>query len=767
MAAAPGAKQREECGPCPAGRWCKAGEIPKEDRVWQSASPALLDTSVYPQVSPPLKAAFVLQATGVQVIRAELRDHANVFVIPCRAGFECPAEPIAHTAPYQHETRVLGSVSLCSCLFPYYCPLGSAHPRECPGGSEALNRSGLRVSEETCCHLCEAGTYRSLALDAQACQPCPPGFSCHQGTESYHSQPCPVGHYCPAKTHSPRPCPSGTFGNSSQAGAVGECLPCPAGTFSAHPGQAGCLPCGSSSFSPPGASHCTCRGLNRVFQKSDGSCICQAGHESYSRRGLESEESDSDEDCQPQVAERCSAGEVRLAATRKCVSPQLHNCSSFCHPVDGKLSAELGICQCQEYVSAEELCDAQCLAKAPQLSLAWGSSRELILSVKGEAGDHDQREVSSTLGPDQFFQENARVHLVQCGPRGIFGFVISRVDMLDSFLLEPPVSSPWLQRYHRTTGLEYSVPQDPGIHLHIPNPVVCLEEGDVILFQLHILPHNRSASHYPVYQMQHLFNSNPNWDFGAFRRLSHLVRETHLNFSRFAHQFLDPGTYVFQDNRLPESIIVVLVKKKGVACNSGLSPVQPSSPYQLARHGVLRHRLLNMGPDWTVITGEPLPLKTLEDFSVRTLYDKLEDQSLHVAAQLSKHRSEALAFYRGASQQLQGLKDFLQHLSTTEWQALDKGGDPEMEATAATRTDTEQSVESWGHHTASLPREPWQHPLALSRTWDLDSFPSVLPKEEAPRAQALGCGSSGLDTGMEPFLRCRGRYGRWKTLWMS
>ncbi|XP_053757201.1 zonadhesin-like isoform X9 [Panthera pardus] len=886
MAAAPGAKQQEECGPCPAGRWCKAGDPATHPCPAGHYCPGGSETSPgTPQACPehtylpaeggrslaeclPCPPGYLCVSPGLSSLeshlcppgywcpgdqgaflcppgtfrtkpgasskedcelcppghycpQAELKDHANVFVIPCRAGFECPAGAVAEVtcrAGSYCETQT-GIPPLCPggyacpagsstytgpgqlCLFPYYCPLGTAHPHECPGGSEALNRSGLRVSEETCCHLCEAGTYRSLALDSQACQPCPPGFSCHQGTESYHSQPCPVGHYCPAKTHSPRPCPSGTFGNSSQAGAVGECLPCPAGTFSAHPGQAGCLPCGSSSFSPPGASHCTCRGLNRVFQKSDGSCICQAGHESYSRRGLESEESDSDEDCQPQVAERCSAGEVRLAATRKCVSPQLHNCSSFCHPVDGKLSAELGICQCQEYVSAEELCDAQCLAKAPQLSLAWGSSRELILSVKGEAGDHDQREVSSTLGPDHFFQENARVHLVQCGPRGIFGFVISRVDMLDSFLLEPPVSSPWLQRYHRTAGLEHSVPQDPGIHLHIPNPVVCLKEGDVILFQLHILPHNRSASHYPVYQMQHLFNSNPNWDFGAFRRLSHLVRETHLNFSRFAHQFLDPGTYVFRDNRLPESIIVVLVKKKGVACDPGLSPVQPSSPYQLARHGVLRHRLLNLGPDWTVITGvllavglatvlltglglvlrpslaqacpvrawrpqwrglgeshvpaeyvplrdsllsyeelspwgsregadskekvitwstgEPLPLKTLEDFSVRTLYDKLEDQSLHVAAQLSKHRSEALAFYRGASQQLQGLKDFLQHLSTTEWQALDKGGDPEMEATAATRTDTEQSVESWGCHTASLPREPWQHPLGRT--------PSVTP----------------------------------------
>lgn len=84
------------------------------------------------------------------------------------------------------------------------------------------------------------------------------------GTESYHSQPCPVGHYCPAGTRSPRPCPSGTFRSLSGAGAAGDCVHCPADTFSAQPGQAGCLPCGSSAFSPPGKSHArptSCPGL--------------------------------------------------------------------------------------------------------------------------------------------------------------------------------------------------------------------------------------------------------------------------------------------------------------------------------------------------------------------------------------------------------------------------------------------------------------------------------------------------------------------------
>ena len=66
---------------------------------------------------------------------------------------------------------------------------------------------------------------------------------------------------------------------------------------------------------PPGASHCTCRGLNRVFQKSDGSCICQAGYKSY-----DDDESSSEEDCQPQVALGPQWGRQREGSTIHTVS---------------------------------------------------------------------------------------------------------------------------------------------------------------------------------------------------------------------------------------------------------------------------------------------------------------------------------------------------------------------------------------------------------------------------------------------------------------
>ncbi|XP_076786868.1 uncharacterized protein LOC143441679 [Arvicanthis niloticus] len=111
-------------------------------------------------------------------------------------------------------------------------------------------------------------------------------------------------------------------------------------------------------------------------------------------------------------------------------------------------------------------------------------------------------------------------------------------------------------------------------------------------------------------------------------------------------------------------------------------------------------------------TRKPPQALTLEDFSIRTLYDKLEDQSLHIAAQLSRHRKDAMAFYEAASQQLQGLQDFLQGLSQPELPSLvmDKQPDPpglktQVESVTGEKDEPQEVRAS---HTAASQTESWQ-----------------------------------------------------------
>ena len=56
----------------------------------------------------------------------------------------------------------------------------------------------------------------------------------------------------------------------------------------------------------------------------------------------------------------------------------------------------------------------------------------------------------------------------------------------------------------------------------------------------------------------------------------------------------------------------------------------------------------------------------LEHFNVRTLYDKLEDQTLHISSQLARHQSDLRGFYDRISQQTEGLKDMLDKLDVSK-----------------------------------------------------------------------------------------------------
>ncbi|XP_040546472.1 zonadhesin-like isoform X6 [Gallus gallus] len=774
----PGAKSLEECDPCSAGFYCpdpaQTG-LPNTQGLPCEPGYECPAGSVHPKPCRP--GSYCSARTAVPSM--------------CPAGYYCPEGSSTYNSPEQ------------LCVFPYYCPPGTARPLPCEGGYMAISSPGPRDSFEKFCRICDAGSYRNDSSISAPCQPCPAGFICPQapppslGSETYHKKPCPIGYYCPPLASAPLPCPPGTRGSNNLAKDIEDCQACPAGTFNHLPAQAACFPCGSSSSSQPGAPSCTCHGLNRAFQHSDASCVCQAGYVYYDERSKENSDSNSDQDCRPQVDELCAPGEVRLASTRRCVFPEQYDCSPSCGPAGGEVNAELGICHCKQYISAEELCDQMCLLKAPRISLGFGIKRELLLKM-----DEGVREVTNVLGPDEHVQKSQRVHLVLFNPSGVLGFIVSSTDVLDAFLSGDFSSDQLVQKGHRVQRAFFK-----GIHALplVPNPVVCLEAGDTILFQLSINSHNRASSHYPVYQKQHLYNSNPSWDYGPFRRLDHLIQETHLNISWFAHVFLESGTYVFRDRTVEEHFLIVTVNEASVGCDPRDVSFQPSSLFQLARHGILKQQELNLAPDWASIIavlfilgflivmlttlaivlqptvpilsplrswkprwrslGEPhIPpecillkesllyyqmlgprgsggdaafgekgavhneggccaVRDLEDFSVRTLYDKLEDQNLHLASQLAKHRRDVLVFYNGISQQIQGLMDTVQALDAKDLKIFARkkicGHGSAGSSWAAVGIEQREEHCSSSFHAAGQAGALWQEAMELMKALEI------------------------------------------------
>ena len=63
---------------------------------------------------------------------------------------------------------------------------------------------------------------------------------------------------------------------------------------------------------------------------------------------------------------------------------------------------------------------------------------------------------------------------------------------------------------------------------------------------------------------------------------------------------------------------------------------------------------------------------TLEDFNVRVLYDKLEDQNLHLASQLARQREDLKNFYEKICEQNESLRDLLNNMDPAKMEELAK-----------------------------------------------------------------------------------------------
>lgn len=171
------------------------------------------------------------------------------------------------------------------------------------------------------------------------------------------------------------PCAPGRF-NSLLGLGDSTCPMCPAGAFQPDFGASSCLPCSSSSVSNAGDSLCSCLGLNRVFQATDGYCVCAPGHEFVDDAFIKRSEEDGVQACQPIVYTYCVSGQIR-AADGSCITAG--ECAK-CPDGTGTLIPRTGLCECSGLPTLEDVCNAECRRAAPVVSVDPSGNGSLVIA---------------------------------------------------------------------------------------------------------------------------------------------------------------------------------------------------------------------------------------------------------------------------------------------------------------------------------------------------------------------------------------------------
>ncbi|XP_036393698.1 multiple epidermal growth factor-like domains protein 11 [Megalops cyprinoides] len=388
---APGAGGRGDCHPCPPGSFCNSTGLTGYSGhqcppgFWCSgAGPPVPCPAGTMRPQPGAATADQCQpcTAGTFCPDPGATGRPNIHGTPCRASFQCPPGAVAETpckagsycGPQTGEPMVCPGGYFCPegshtydtpqqvCRFPYYCPENSALVRLCEGGYMPLNSSRLRDALLSSCVPCEGGTHRPSLSPTLHCLSCPPG---------YH---CPPGQHC------------FTCAQVITCAQVSTVSPVPTSAlFHLCPGQrcftcAQVITCAQVSTVSPVPQVST---VSPVSQFSPVLPVPRTGFVFYNELDFKSTDTDSELDCQPEVNERCSTGQVRLASSRECVSPSGYLCNVTCGAPGGGLSVELGICRCESYVAAEGLCNASCLSTLPRVSARRASDGQLQLRIKG------------------------------------------------------------------------------------------------------------------------------------------------------------------------------------------------------------------------------------------------------------------------------------------------------------------------------------------------------------------------------------------------
>ncbi|XP_035765652.1 uncharacterized protein si:dkey-103g5.4 [Neolamprologus brichardi] len=405
-----------------------------------------------------------------------------------------------------------------------------------------------------------------------------------------------LGFYCPLGSPTPVPCPKGTYGPHAGAVSMDSCLKCPAHHYCPRPGLYSPLPCGQVAQQPvPGQDTCICPEEGQSFQGSDGRCHCTIGYQTTGNG----------DKCVLQQYDVCRDGKTRTQYG-DCLDRHqwsFHCSQQVCHTAEDYrgFDGELGLCICREppgRAACGGLCRSRTAAELKlqcetngEMGLVWSYDNQ-VSSVSGSVLEtiFKQWDSQGNLQCSSQIQSSRPVYIVQTTDAGFLGLLSGLPKELEQ--LFPDTAQ---QDSQSSAGADINGKgRRPSIS-GVLNPTACLHLGDVILFTV-------SPRHYPQYDIDNLYNTNTDFDWGAFRQLKEELALSWTPPSCFAVVFSQLGVYVFTPSSHQHKHLYVRVMPAGGQCYEPGS-FFPTIPRHVTRLGISRRRNLLLRPDWLLTVG--------------------------------------------------------------------------------------------------------------------------------------------------------------------
>ncbi|XP_051254705.1 uncharacterized protein si:dkey-103g5.4 isoform X3 [Dicentrarchus labrax] len=471
--------------------------------------------------------------------------------------------------------------------------------------------------------------------------------------------PCQPGFYCPLGSFTPVPCPKGTYGPTAGAVSIDSCLKCPPHHYCPRPGLPASLPCGPVAQQPlSGQDSCVCPGEGQSFQTSDRRCHCTLGYQPSDNGDVCVHKLY--DVCRDGKA-RTQNGDClsRYQWSLHCKQQVCQSAEDY-HGYDG----QLGLCICKEppgRTACGALCRRtpdtelylQCQPKG-EMELVWsygsqvsgisGSVLETVFKQWDSQGTLQCKSHLNSLHPVYIVQTTGGAHSTQSD---FLSFSLSlslcfshlspshcRITAAGFLGLLSGLPKELQQLFPVTTqrNTQSSAESDSDVLWEVNkvenisqegremnsssrranrgdieeevrgtsvtgvlNPTACLLLGDVLLFTV-------DTRHYPQYDLDSLYNTNRDFDWGAFRQLKEELTLSWTPPSFFSLVFSQPGVYVFTLSSHQHKHLYVRVMPAGGQCYEP-GPFFPTIPRHVTRVGISKRRNLLLRPDWLVTGG--------------------------------------------------------------------------------------------------------------------------------------------------------------------